>query len=72
MKLLRLAGVTAYRLHVPKWAVAQTSSAGVAKHGGRATRPGVEVLYLAIDTETAVRGYQLATDVARCSPLHSG
>ena len=58
MKLIRLAGVTAYRLHMPKWAVAPTSGAGAAKHGGRANRTGVEALYLALDTETAVREYQ--------------
>lgn len=34
------------------------SGAGAAKHGGRANRPGVEALYLALDTETAVREYQ--------------
>lgn len=31
MKPIRLAAVTAYRLHVPKWAVAPTSGAGAAK-----------------------------------------
>ena len=53
-----LADVTAYRMHVPKWAVAPTSGVGAAKHGGRANRPGVEALYLALETETAVREYQ--------------
>ncbi|WP_422620224.1 RES domain-containing protein [Rhodoferax ferrireducens] len=43
---------------VPRWAVAPTSGAGAAKHGGRANRPGVEALYLAMETETAVREYQ--------------
>lgn len=41
MKLIRLAGVIAYRLHVPKWAVAPLCGAGAARHGGRANRPGV-------------------------------
>lgn len=31
---------------------------GAAKHGGRVNRPGVEALYLAMETETAVREYQ--------------
>ena len=58
MKLTALAEVTAYRMHVPRWAVAPTSGAGAAKLGGRANRPGVEALYLALETETAVREYQ--------------
>lgn len=58
MKLTALADVTAYRRHVPRWAVAPTSGAGAAKHGGRANRPGVDALYLALETETAVREYQ--------------
>ncbi|WP_114973493.1 RES family NAD+ phosphorylase [Rhodoferax ferrireducens] len=58
MKLTALADVTAYRMQVPRWAVAPTSGAGAAKHGGRANRPGVEALYLALETETAVREYQ--------------
>lgn len=58
MKLTRLADLVAYRMHVPKWAVAPLSGDGAAKHGGRANRPGVEALYLALDTETAVREYQ--------------
>jgi RES domain-containing protein len=45
-------------MHVPKWAVAPTSGAGAAKHGGRVNRPGVEALYLAMDVDTAVREYQ--------------
>lgn len=58
MKLTALVDVTAYRMHVPKWAVAPTSGAGAGKHGGRVNRPGVEALYLALETETAVREYQ--------------
>jgi len=58
MKLTALVEVTAYRMHVPKWAVAPTSGAGAATHGGRVNRPGVEALYLALETETAVREYQ--------------
>lgn len=58
MKLTTLTRVTGYRMHVPKWAVAPTSGAGAAKHGGRVNRPGVEALYLAMDVDTAVREYQ--------------
>jgi RES domain-containing protein len=47
-----------YRMHIPKWAVAPTSGAGAAAHGGRANRPGVPALYLALDSETAVKEYQ--------------
>lgn len=54
----RLDNVTVYRMHTPKWAVAPTSGAGAAKHGGRVNRPGVEALYLALDAETAIREYQ--------------
>lgn len=65
MKLTALADVTAYRMHVPRWAVAPTSGAGAAKHGGRANRPGVDALYLALETETAVREY---SRFPRCCP----
>lgn len=58
MKLVALADVTVYRMHVPRWAVAPTRGAGAAKHGGRANRPGVEALYLAMEAETAIREYQ--------------
>lgn len=58
MILTRLQNLTAYRMHTPKWAVAPTSGAGAAKHGGRANRPGVAALYLALDLETALKEYQ--------------
>ncbi len=58
MKLTALVEATAYRMHVPRWAVAPTSGAGAATHGGRVNRPGVEALYLALETETAIREYQ--------------
>jgi RES domain-containing protein len=58
MKLISLVGVTSYRMHLPKWAVAPTSGAGAAKHGGRVNRPGVAALYMALEIETAVREYQ--------------
>ncbi|WP_371860360.1 hypothetical protein [Sulfuriferula plumbiphila] len=37
-------------MHAPKWAVAPTSGAGAAKHGGRVNRPGVGTL-LALEAE---------------------
>jgi RES domain-containing protein len=50
--------VTAYRMHTPKWAIAPASGAGAATHGGRANRPGISALYLALEPDTAVREYQ--------------
>jgi RES domain-containing protein len=58
MILIALGPVTAYRMHTPKWASAPTSGAGAAEHGGRANRPGTPALYLALETETAIREYQ--------------
>ncbi|CAG9252224.1 hypothetical protein PUN4_180127 [Paraburkholderia unamae] len=58
MILTDLDGITAYRMRVPKWAVAPTSGAGAGRHGGRANRIGVNALYLALDVDTAVREYQ--------------
>ena len=58
MKLVTLTDVTAYRMHAPKWAVAPTSGAGAGKHGGRANRPGVDAIYLALETQTAINEYQ--------------
>lgn len=58
MKLTSLIDATVYRMHVPRWAVAPTSGAGAAKHGGRVNRPGVDALYLAMQTETAILEYQ--------------
>lgn len=58
MILTELGPVTAYRMHTPRWATAPTSGAGAAAHGGRANRPGVSALYLALEPETAVREYQ--------------
>ena len=61
MKLTTLTDVTAYRMHLPRWAVAPTSGAGAAKHGGRANRPGVEALYLAMQPATAIDEYKQAS-----------
>lgn len=58
MILTELGPVTAYRMHTPRWATAPTSGAGAAAYGGRANRPGVSALYLALESETAVREYQ--------------
>jgi len=53
-----LESVPAYRMHTPKWATMPTSGAGAASHGGRANRPGVAALYLAMDVDTAIKEYQ--------------
>jgi RES domain-containing protein len=58
MILTALSGITAYRMHVPRWAVAPTSGAGAGRHGGRANRIGLNALYLALDANTAIREYQ--------------
>ena len=58
MILTELGPVTAYRLHTPRWATAPISGAGAAAHGGRANRPGTPALYLALESETAIREYQ--------------
>ena len=58
MILSELGPVTAYRMHTPKWATAPTSGAGAAAHGGRANRPALSALYLALEPETAVREFQ--------------
>lgn len=60
-----LSALTAYRMHVLKWAVAPTSGAGAGRHGGRVDRIGLNALYLALDVQTAVSGYQ------QISPLMS-
>jgi RES domain-containing protein len=58
MILSELGPVTAYRKHAPKWGTAATSGAGAVVHGGRANRPGIRALYLALEFDTAVREYQ--------------
>lgn len=58
MILTALDQVFAYRMHTPKWAMTPTSGAGAAAHGGRANRPGVAALYLALDINTAIKEYQ--------------
>jgi len=52
----------AYRIHVPRWAIAPTSGAGAAQHGGRLNRIGASALYLALEELTAFEEYrQLST-----------
>jgi RES domain-containing protein len=58
MILTDVDSLTAYRMHTPKWAATPASGAGAATHGGRANRPGVQALYLALEVDTAVREYQ--------------
>ena len=53
-----LGPIIAYRMHTPRWATEPVSGAGAATHGGRANRPGTPALYLALDSQTAVREYQ--------------
>lgn len=48
-------------MHTPRWVVAPMSGMGSAKHGGRANRPGVDALYLALETQTAIGEYQQAS-----------
>jgi RES domain-containing protein len=63
MILIDLGPVTAYRMHTPRWATAPASGAGAADHGGRANRPGTPALYLALETETAVREYRQSSSL---------
>lgn len=58
MILTRLDGAIAYRMHAPRRAVSPISGEAAARHGGRANRPGVKALYLALETETAIREYE--------------
>lgn len=57
MKLISLQ-TTAYRMLVPRWSHAPISGAGAALHGGRVNRPGIDALYLSLDTDTAIQEYQ--------------
>ena len=65
MILTALGPVTAYRMHAPKWATAPTSGAGAPAHGGRANRPGIAALYLALEPDTAIREYQQTSALLR-------
>jgi RES domain-containing protein len=61
MILTALGPIAAYRMHMPKWAAMPASGAGAAAHGGRANRPGMHALYLALEPATAIREYQQAS-----------
>jgi len=58
MILTALVEAEAYRMHTPRWASAPTSGSGAAAFGGRANRPTVPALYLALDSGTAIKEYQ--------------
>jgi len=55
--ILRPFSGDAFRVHRPKWAWLPASGEGAASHGGRANRPGVPALYLALDQATALAEY---------------
>jgi RES domain-containing protein len=63
MILTRLENMTAYRMHMPKWASQPTSGLGAAKSGGRLNRPGIEALYLSLERETAIQEYQRLSEL---------
>lgn len=71
MILTQLENVIAYRMHVPKWVVVPTSGAGAAKHGGRVNRPGIEALYLSLDTNTAILEYKQVSTLLQPGMLTS-
>lgn len=52
-----------YRMHSPQWAGSPVSGAGAARQGGRLNRAGVEALYLATETQTAIAEYQQASSL---------
>jgi hypothetical protein len=66
---------TAYRMLVPKWAVAPTSEAGVGQHGGRANlfrsrlAPGGTNLVLYVDGEHC---FPVCAFVRSASDPHAG
>ncbi len=52
-----------YRMHSPQWAWSPLSGAGAAKQGGRLNRVGIEALYLASDTATAIAEYKQSSSL---------
>ncbi len=58
MILTELGPVTPYRVHTPRWAMAPTSGAGAAAHGGRANPPGIPARTSPSNLRPAVREYQ--------------
>lgn len=68
---IQLTDLTTYRMHEPRWAVSPLSGAGAAKHGGRVNRPGIETLYLSLDTNTAILEYKQVSTLLRPGTLTS-
>ncbi len=66
-----LSDQVAYRLHVPRWATQPLSGEGAALHGGRANRPGVPALYLALEVEMALAEYRQLSPLLPPSTLVS-
>lgn len=71
MILTRLDGVIAYRIHPPRRAVSPVSGEVGARYGGRANRPGVRALYLALETETAIQEYEQVSTLLPAGTLVS-
>lgn len=71
MILTNLESVTGYRMHTPRWASQPTSGQGAAAHGGRANRPGVAALYLALEYETAIEEFKRRSELLRPGTLVS-
>ncbi len=49
---------TLFRVLTPRWAYDPLSGAGAAATGGRFNRPGIEAVYLSLDSATALAEYQ--------------
>jgi RES domain-containing protein len=62
---------TAYRMHSPRWASQPKSGQGAATHGGRANRPRVAALYLALDYDTAIKEFIRRSELLRPGTLVS-
>lgn len=52
-----------HRYLTPKWAFLPTGGAGAALDGGRFNRPGVEAIYLARSTQTALEEYKQGASI---------
>ncbi len=50
--------VDLFRMLVPRYSSTPLSGGGASRAGGRFNRPGLEVLYLALEPETALAEYQ--------------
>ena len=71
MILTRLDGAIAYRIQNPLRAVSPVSGEVAARYGGRANRPGVRALYLALETETAIQEYEQVSTLLPAGTLVS-